>query len=823
MTESGTSALSLEQHCRGSVNTAELGLFSPEITETTTITNFPIPDPWSTAEVGGVNAEGLFPVNCVLGQEQSEDNPSLFDPSKMIIAKVESLSEDSRFNEYLNQILESEEVMECLNSINTTTTSLSLVDPPQIQLVAQEEPPASSQLGTPPAVGNILSDGCVPPASTSTAACDTTSPPSSSTLTDALVHPCAETVAAYIAAETNIVPLAATSCLMTTDVDSASGTCQTDPEQVGLLEVEVHGGTGDSLQPSVSTSSHPKPDNSVMWSQTGMNADAGSETQTSSQQQVQQVGQEVGQEVEQQQVQQVGQEVEQQQVQQQQQPKTVCASSISDSVECDSEVKPPPPSPVTAPSSREANIEKHQEKPKRRIIRVKRQGKMADVSSIGTGKSECSHSEVKMHSPAKSTTTAPEPPTQPPKVKSRNGRLLKPSWKVVQATTNDSTKSTTSLSASALILSKDCSDHARVSSSRAERDGPLQHSKSIHKSQKMKVGPGVKSTATVSSLSLPAAVARAGLKKLPDIPATPCSPKSTVSFPSTSGGFSMSLDDILRQMNDEEPQKEQSLALEFAESLLANVPPRASTQVDEDTQEKKEEDVAMVVVEAKDDEKSSDRRLCVELVEQSSVMKSASALSVEDSTGRGSTTRNSVSGFVSSIVSQTPQQTAMPEQQATVRQDHLTTLAERITEPSKQESFITDVSDEIQMQCNEATVKQVEGDDCCSTVSMDVCDSESSQERVRSSPVYKRQGQVELKESLCETKGDDCKDKGEDEIEIFADDVDVFTIYTMEEAKKNATPPRMPSPPSECGPLFMCRDVYSCCGSYVHISLAMCV
>lgn len=623
ITQSGTqlnpATNTLSQQQRGSVNVSSLGLLSSELTETTTIPNFPIPHSqweWSAVGMGGAHTDELF-----LDQE-SEVDQSLFDPTKMIIAKVESLNEDSQFNEYLNEILESEGVMECLNSLNTDTSSLTT--PQQLQTTTQELT-ASLQVQAGTAAKGLDASSSekagvyVPPSSA-----PATSSQALSSGGD-VDQSCAESVAAYVAAETNLVPFTVTDCLQT-NVDTGSEAGPTNG-CLGSVGISAH-------------SKAVKPDMDVMWSQAGIKKTSVQPPKPSKQQPSQSLPQ-------------------------------------------------PPPAESSAPS-----IAAEPPQEKRRIFRVKRglkNKKGVNSNTSDAGKSESSSKKGKVR-----------PLTidiQPPELKSRKGRLIKPSWKVVQ------TNSTQSL-------------------------------------------------------------------KLPDIPTTP-SPNPPVSL-STSSMFSMSLDDVLRQMNDS-PQEEESLDLNFAESLLANVPPAGT---EHGQREEKEEFAHMT---AGNKEKSNNSETLLD-----------TSMNTLDNT------KLNLQGFVTTPLPPVPQcnEPAKMEGQSGSLVDFCITSLQQddLCDPMK------DSSCDAETQLKDVNTSVTRGEDNCIAIGMDLYDTDTAEDEVLCSTSVKNQhGQSWTKPLLHEPKAaEDSEDEEvEDRIDLFVEDIDAFTVYTMDEEKKYNTPPQMPTPPSK--------------------------
>lgn len=634
ITQSGTrlntGTNTLPEQRRGSVNVDNLDLLSPELTDTAAISSFPLPPSqweWPAVGMGGANTDDLFQVNCGLDQE-SEVTQSLFDPSNMIIAKVESLNEDSQFNEYLNEILESEEVMECLNSLNTATSSLTT--PQQLQATADEltagfqaqvETTAQGPLDT---SSSQQADVCMPPSLPSLTAATTSQATSSSGGFD---QSHAESVAAYVAAETNLMPFTVTDCFKT-NVNTASEICQASPAPSLSRCVE-----------SVGISPEVKPDMNVMWSQAGFKKTSVQPPKPATQHHHQQQHQE----------------------------------RTCDSVNYKVRRSPLAESPTpTIPEPR---------REKRRIYRLKKRTEDRKAVYSGTTGADKSNSST-----GKKDKVQPLSPTkigaQPPKVKSRKGRVIKPSWKVAQAN---------------------------------------------------------------SKLSL----------KLPDIPTT-CNPNPPISLPSTSSVFSMSLDDVLRQMNDK-PEDEKSLDLKFAESLLADVPPVAATTP---SQPDKKEELAHVTASNKEN--------------------SEAACSTK-------TTAPDLEEFVSTPLPQMPQCNAPAKEESGSLDDFCVTVT-----PSDDPCSLDSCAAETQVKDTNTSVARLEDD--FSATGMDLCDTDSGEDEAPS--VKNCQS---TRPPLPEFKAaGDSEDEGEDRIDLFVEDFDTFTIYTMDEGKKYNTPPQMPTPPSKC-------------------------
>lgn len=617
ITQSGTrlntGTNTLPEQRRGSVNVDNLDLLSPELTDTAAISSFPLPPSqweWPAVGMGGANTDDLFQVDCSLDQD-SEVTQSLFDPSNMIIAKVESLNEDSQFNEYLNEILESEEVMECLNSLNTATSSLTT--PQQLQATADELTAGFQAQVETTAQGPLdisssqQADVCMPPSLPSLTAATTSQATSSSGGFD---QSHAESVAAYVAAETNLMPFTVTDCFKT-NVNTASEICQASPAPSLSRCVE-----------SVGISPEVKPDMNVMWSQAGFKKTSVQPPKPATQHHHQQ----------------------------QHQERT-----------CDS-----------------VNYKPRREK--RRIYRLKKRAedrKAVDSGTTGADKSNSSTGKKDKVQPLNRT----EIGAQPPEVKSRKGRVIKPSWKVAHAN---------------------------------------------------------------SKLSL----------KLPDIPTT-CNTNPPISLPSTSSVFSMSLDDVLRQMNDK-PEDEKSLDLKFAESLLADVPPAAATTP---SQPDKKEELAHVTASNKEN--------------------SEAAYSTK-------TTAPDLEEFVSTPLPQMPQCNVPAKEESGSLDDFCVT----VTPCSLEE--VDNYAAETQVKDTNTSVARLEDD--FSATGMDLCDTDSGEDEAPS--VKNCQS---TRPPLPEFKAaGDSEDEGEDRIDLFVEDFDTFTIYTMDEGKKYNTPPQMPTPPSKC-------------------------
>ena len=740
-------------------------MFSPE-PDPTTITYFPMPpDPtWDWSGVGIDNE--LFQVNSDLDQN-SDSTRSLFDPSKMIIAKVESLSEDSQFNDYLNEILESEEVIECLNSIDTTST-LSVIDPPELlpakqsnesAIISNSEQTSTLAFEATPIVSVSTSITTINTSSdtpTATAAAATTSEALPSL---AVAQQSVESVAAYVAAETNLVPFTVQDCFTTTDIVDVTGSLAKVSDPKPLLSV-VTRGTGEpclvnmsSTVPAVSQHREKlKPESNVMWSQNTVETEPclpepAIKLPSPKQQQ----------------------------------------STVSILYDPQKVVDNPPP---TKPKDSSAVVDVKTCAAKKKIVRIRRSKKAVEPTSTADARNTVgsqSNKKVKgkagtVSTSTKTTHTTPLPPPPPPpqspqslepEVKSRNGRPIKPSWKVAESTSNCTLKRTISPITMQAKTPVKCTSSATLA-----KDKP--------KTIKL-----CRDRSDTSSLSLPTVVGSC-LKTLPDIPATPCSPNPTVSLPSQTAGLSMSLDDILRQMSEDEPQKTQ--ALKFAESLLANVAP------DEDSKENTTEEVVKKDI---DKSKSTVRRIkVIKQMTNSSVEKDCPKL------------ERDVDHSSIETKSHKPQPASEQLPQTSSTEDTLSfsvpttqpliSLIDAWNSPQHTRIMMNDktISND-EENCSQLSV--MSDDEDCRTVMMDLCDSDTSQEMIVNSPIVKKlqeqfhleQPSHEVGETSChDDDGSDVGDKevAEDEIEIFADDIDTFTVYTMDDRN---TPPHMPSPPSE--------------------------
>ena len=773
----------LQQQTVAVSGAANLGLFSSEPMETSTIPNFPIPDSqwvWSSG-VGVANTDELF--TCSL-EQGSEVNQSLFEPSKMVIAKVESLSEDSQFNEYLNEILESEEVVQCLNSL--TAAPFLQEAPPQLQTAAVSSPSettATTQALT--TVTNLLTDAgagagrsgkTFASAFTLSAAAPTTATQSTSGLVQ--LPAAAETVAAYVAAETNIVPFMMTDCLKTGH-----------NALLGAIEAEEH------PRKTGTASSYPELNSGtdVMWSPTG------AEETTLPAPLPQQPP------------------PLQQQQQQQQQEKVPVPAPVA------FEVSQPAPGPThPAPS---ATVEPRQQK--RRIIRVKRRRlkdkKAADSGNTtggSVGKPACSQKSSKNEVQSAPSSSASETVERAPvsEVKSRNGRLIKPSWKLVQAKSSRSLRCASPPGTLKLVEKPGTES---VGSDKAMLVDPTKVESEETNFKKSTT------TRTVNSLSLAAAEGMCPIsKKLPDISDTPCSP-SSVSFPSTPAAFSMSLDDILREMKDDECETAsletaRSSALEFAESLLADVASVGVTREEEEWQRGEKEDIVNPKdVKEGDGKGNSEKKRCLKLVKRASDTQSVVNIGKTD---LGAAASNSPASDISqtaqgSLALEVKQVSGSPDSLFTTKLTLQPLLDSSPSHPGKTSSG------ELQLECRGSTTVE---ENCCRSVDMDLCDSDTSASSPRGSPGFKRlcfEAQNRNSEQptdeanvvgVCDQKmssvqltmgqrdggGKDKEEEEEEEeeeedrIELFVEDIDMFTQYTMDDGKRVTTPPRMPTPPS---------------------------
>ena len=750
----------LGEHRRGTVNTAELGMFSPELTGfATPITNLPMPlDPppweWSAMGMGGANSGELYQVNCTI-EEESEATQNLFEPSKMIIAKVESLNEDSRFNEYLNEILESEEVMECLNSINTEP----LTAPVQLQSATHEQPTLVPQSDSTPATSappdNGQTEACVAPQSTvpattspTTVSVSKSSTPLATACDSGLVQPpVAETVAAYVAAETSLAPVSLTDSL-TASLNVSSGH-STDANSTHSSTAQAGPRLTTSLPPPLSLA----PNNcaelrtagNVMWSPSGMETDVS-----------------------------FGAQVCKPPSPLQQQSQT--APPEPKSRDCIlKELLKQPATTVPATTATPSTSTPAKPRPeKRRIIRVKKRLKKTPAAAVEAGSTDRTKAETVTADKGKSCTKNDIAPSgtgneaQKAEVKSRNGRLIKPSWKLSQNT-------------QAL--------KCVASPSTALHKPPTASLVSEHTAQFEANNTAVRRS--TNSLSM-AAVVGSSMKRLPDIPATPCSPNPTVSLPSASATLSMSLDDILRQMNDDEPQEEK---IKFAESLLADLPTPDDAREERGGREKGEHSAAEGASGDVEKREGPTKMQCERIVTQISDVQTQSALGAKKT---NNATDTSTSAFSLSLQQQAPGELVTGNIFPVFETRPSSQLsAENGPEPSS--SGYTRASSDPPSPYSDT--------EDCSPVDMSLCSSDTTKEQPLTSLTFKR----ELSANTRRVSQDTENEGEEDEIEIFADDIDTFTVYTMDEKKKKSTPPPMPSPPRECSQVpCVCACVCVC-------------
>ena len=869
----------LQEQCRGSINTAELGLFSPEIMDTTQIANFPMPpDPqWVWPVMGGamrVEPESL------LDSVSETTSQSLFDPSKMVIAKVESLSDDSRFNDYLNEILESEEVMECLNSISSDPAPSLAVEPPEMKIKGAESPPPVSAVTTLPAgvvhkEEEALSSAPYSTATPSTGVSTTAAELHHTTTTTAITvgnSSPSESVAAYVAAETNLVPFSVGDCLTGTSVEPATRSPK-PPQSTGPV-VSLLGGvsSGASLvtvaTPATTLSSlHGGVGSDIMWSQSsgavdGENTGIDPPVADGSTALVEEES-----------------------------PHSVVDEDKNVSPESQPREKstkqPPSDHP---PSSTGASVA-----PKKTVFRLKREktksvveGSISGATGTTGGGQETQTDERGKCSPSGGQVGPQD------LVKSRTGRAIKPSWKLVQASSNQALKRTTSpkekLSPPAKVGGEKASDAPAQPKSRG-RSGKTGGVRKIQReeSQAAKSSAGNSGPPT-TSLSLAAVV---GAKKLPDIPTTDCS--TSLSLPPASDSLSMSLDDILRQMNDNDPS-EQSAVAEFAESLL--------TTASDGSSGGKEGDRESV------EEGSSDKSCCQSVGSQPLKPQSGSSCNVKESGSLGecgsqskpdglfqpsqsplerpeyttsrssdavprpgkacpspirwtteeqapptshvacgsarvhlyrvstvtaSTGMDSGSGKGDSTTLELTESTTLDgiaaltesdeEGEETLTESNRVDQSAVSAEETNNMSTAADTLEEETIAVNlhqpaddgteigrameeessdtrppdvSASPARSEERDHCSPATMDLCSVSEDEDNEEEPPSFQTLVTSPL---ILEEGGGGGEELGadiEDQIDIFPDDFDTFTVYTMDEkTKKNRTPPRMPSPPSE--------------------------
>ena len=858
--------------CRGSINTAELGLFSPEVVDDTHIANFPMPpDPqwvWPTMDLVGVGTAGVDPDSLLVNSHGGLDTASetttqsLFDPSKMVIAKVESLSDDSRFNDYLNEILESEEVMECLNSISSEPP-LTVVEPPQIRPLSIEEAPPAPEV-TVPAAGRGVTDKGTESKGSPVAAHTPTTPstvePSQQTGVPVSEQnqSSSESVAAYVAAETSLIPFSVADCFTTRGVDVATTAKPVPVTQDSLLGVAASGSNLVSVSSSLASfrTGDLAPKSNVMWPQSGSVAEAESGLKPLGPEQPQLERQ------------------PQQQHQQQQQPSSSASSSGSAVLEsaggCQHALLQPPisqPSPVV-PVSRTSSppgssLPPGQPSPeKKKIIRIKRPPKVGKTatesnkndSKAGKPANESSRNGGKAGRTAASQKDSVKTPSngeereenvsKPPELKSRTGRAIKPSWRLTQASLDQGLRRTNSPSTKASVTTKSSGEKVDGAQAGSKNKGGAAGRKLIQRGKPRVIKTSVtKSSAapSVCSLSLADVAEGSSLKKLPDIPATTLlSPTPSLSLPSSSSTLSMSLDDILRQMNDEELLEEMGVP-EVAEPLPTATSPDRDRDNNGDKVERLEEKATEEPVENKGERNDGASQpptsptRCHKTVEviagnlesspkvvvasESRVKKAATGLS-------GSELANSMKSELQTVVKPARMRPSpirwMDEDSAPPIPLTASRHKPAVNTPDPHRAESKPAGDDTHPQWPVMTqehapeparadansllstenvgrlpVESIEEDDNCS-VMMDLDISGDEGETLSLvEPLTPSPPPPEASRDILDGGGGGGEETEEDKIEIFADDFDTFTVYTMEEKAKNATPPRMPSPPSE--------------------------
>ena len=942
----------LEQQCRGSVNTAELGLFSPELLDDTHIPNFPMPpDPqwvWPAmgiVEVGTRHDELLGSHTGVGGGLDSASETttqSLFDPSKMVIAKVESLSDDSRFNDYLNEILESEEVIECLNSISSEPPPIVVEPPPITPLPAQEGPSGYQVTVLAGGGGGVPGEGL-----------ESTNTPSNVAVTTSLtsliessqtnvVSVCAgeqsgsssETVAAYVAAETSAIPfsIAIGDCFATPAVEVVTTTAA---RLTGLAQENLLSSRSNLITVPSTLSSLQRggvaPKSNVMWSQSDaveepdsrlkppeantplpelkvqQSSTSGSSVHQSSdgsllQQPVSQsttqavstasssganftpdappaelpqgerrvfrlkrrnnkadVNKALGKAVNE------SSKSERKAVNEssKSERKAVNESSKSERKAVNESSKSERKA-VNESSKSERKAVNESSKSERKAVNESSKSerkavKTEDDSSKNGGKKTAASLKARGKDPDKEEEEETVKVSKPSEVKSRTGRAIKPSWKVAQQTTATlGLKRTNSPGTKSSVSSKSNGGEDKRASGKCGK---------LIKTRIVKT-----SVATSGSL---AEVVGNDLKKLPDIPVnTLRSLNPTVAFPSAPGSLSMSLDEILVQMNDDESQEE-SRASEFAESLLnrsgaGSYNDSRGEMCDESKNREKFDEKVTEVPLREDKVKCSERAESGVPVKPARMFPSPIRWTEEDNASlvppqtatQHREPPQGISSDSSTAVVDIHDQSQSKTQRETLE---LTGMGE-----SAQQSTTT-VSRDLPP---ELPPEPDEEDDCCA-VMMDLASStdeegeplviiseprtplvlplEEEEERetlslpdprTPSLPPEEMSGETlsltgprtpslpppqediagpntpspppsevdsealslagspTLSPSPLEVNGETLGKEGgeeeEDQIDVFADDIDAFTVYTMEEKAKNATPPRMPSPPSEC-------------------------
>ena len=832
----------LEQQCRGSINTAELGLFSPDVVDDAHIANFPMPpDPeWVWSAMGvvrvdptGAESDGLLGHHHYggggLDSASETTTQSLFDPSKMVIAKVESLSDDSRFNDYLNEILGSEEVMECLNSISVEPFPVVPMEPKQIGPAPTKEVSSGSQVTVLAAGGGADDKGVesavVTVTTSSTAVIESSQPTavppvSAGVCTSGSIQSSSETVAAYVAAETSVIPFSVGDCFTAPEVNVVTAAAEAVAPLASLAQEILP--TRPKLITNVPSTlaslrcGDLAPKSNVMWSQSGaveepsLKPPETSETPPLEIQHKSTSGSPVCES---------SGEVLQGTVHQHLAQSTPVVPTATRTASNSGESVAPPLQPPAEPLQE-----------KKQIVRIKRRKvvKTAPESDKNEGKVVKTASESSMSSGEAGEAAASlkeggrgldkkDEMSKPQEVKSRTGRAIKPSWKVAQQTSStQGLKCTNSPSTKASVLPTNSNGEGGDDVRAGDRVGKV-----VKKGRPriVKTSTAKKSSAT-SSLSLADVVGGGGLKKLPDLPAnTLVSPNPTISLPTTSGTLSMSLDDILRQMNDDESQ---GVSEPAAGSLLPSTGGAGPTINDGEDGEERATEVPLK------EEERSERGASRILVKPAIEFPSPIRWTEDDSTSpvpqtaaqhREPGITSEASGVGSNPMPPPPSardihlqmrgkaaETAGPRSPDYIKRPLNPFMLHKIDRLGP-----TGVDDSPRLSgvtLPNLLVEPDEEDDCCA-VMMDLSSSGDEAEPMPRTPSAPPPEECRELLSLSglrtpshtppEASGETL-DEGaqeEDRIDIFADDVDAFTVYTMEEKAKNATPPRMPSPPSE--------------------------
>ena len=534
----------------------------------------------------GVDPEGL------LDTSSEATSQSLFDPSKMVIAKVESLSDDSRFNDYLNEILESEEVMECLNSITIDSAPSLAMEPPQIQLHTHTPEVKPSE-------EDEEKSTCLSVAASSSS--DVGAPPSTfqTTPTVALSNITSESVAAYVAAETNMVPFSVDNCFTTAGLESASAAHppvllsdsfpSPTPHLVTVVsEVSSVGRVAGPPSTASSLCGREQLGANVMWSQ---NSDV-CKPNTSLEPSVESDSKRPGQEL----------SVNKESESSKEKPPPTSHSQLAQ--ECPPSQSIKPPAPPTSVSNKASTQPLRQKKVKVRVKRGPKAGNITAVPEQSLDMKKHAESSDTALAEAENGSAEVEKMAEPHEVKTRTGRAIKPSWKLVQSQPLRCTTSPKEKSPTGKETSGEKSRVVRPKSHTLQTGkacGVRRVKPRVSKSSLDAPGP---------SLSLAPVLGSVGLKRLPDIPGTLCGPNPPVPLPSATTSLSMSLNDILRQMNeDEEPQQQ---AIKFADSLLTTGAPPSNSRGCAEQQ---------------------DREKAVEKFSNSSSVESGSAKSLSQSTG----------------------------------------------------------------------------------------------------------------------------------------------------------------------------------------------